>query len=382
MTRTVILHISGNRYAPLPNRHHTLHIWEELSKGSDEYHVFARNKSFAFSTTQLGNIHLHLVPSLSNRMFEFMVTSWFVLFHIIRLRPTHLVAQCPVMGGIPAALGSRLFKIPLLVELHGPQYFHAIRKGFAGWFEHWLYKTFSFFSLRAATRIRSLSKDMTFHLYASHGPIVAAKAIVVPTRVNTDIFSNRRASYHTDGELKIITVGSLSHRKNHAALISALAHALIDFQLTIIGEGPERGPLSDLIKQLGLTARVRLTGNMNHEALAHELNTHDVYVHYAKGEGLARAILEAMACGCPVVTTRVGFIEGILEDRVNSLVIDQPWDEQLRKSLVELRDSELLRRTIGLAGLATIQASFDAAKVFQAYRELIHSMSVKLVVSQ
>lgn len=373
MTRAVIVHIGGNRYDPLPNGHHTVKIWEELSRDVDEYHVFARNRSFSFNTSSSGKIHLHLVPSLSDRMFEFLLTCWLVLFRIGSLRPTHLIAQCPVMGGLPAALAARLWKIPLLVELHGTHYFQPIRPGFAGQVEYRLYRFLSVFAFRVARRIRSLSQHMTKHLGDTYGSQIASKAVVVPTRVNTGVFCRTRLTYRRSGPLRIISVGGLFENKNHAALIDALAASSLDFELTIVGTGPEREALIDQITRLELHARVKLAGNLDHPTLASELNLHDVYVHYSKAEGLSRAILEAMACGCPVITTRVGFIDGVLEDGRNAFVIEVPWDENLRQVLMKLDDSDT-RESIGQAGLATIRSSFEAEKVFQDYRNLIRSI--------
>jgi glycosyltransferase involved in cell wall biosynthesis len=370
----VIFHIGGNRYDPLPNAHHTVKIWEALSCDADEYHVFARNRAFAFNTSRMGKIQLHLVPSVSNRMLEFMLTCWLALVFIRRQRPTHLVTQCPVMGGLVAALAATIWKIPLLVELHGTHYFQAIRPGWLGRIEHGLYKALSVFAFRAASRIRSLSDDMTSHLAALYGPEMAAKAVVVPTRVNTDVFQSTRSSYELDGALKIISVGGLVENKNHAALITALDGSDLDFQLSIVGEGPERAALTALIQLRNLGSRIKLLGSLSHQRLARELASHDVYVHYSKAEGLSRAILEAMACGCPVVTTRVGFIEGVLFDRGNSFIIAPPWDEHLCQILKELQGSATLRQSIGQAGLATIRQSFEAETVFQNYRNLIRSM--------
>lgn len=374
MTRMVILHIGGNRYNPLPNNHHTVNIWQELSKGADEYHIFARNKNFSFNTSSQGIIKLHLIPSITGRMYEFFLTSWLVLWWVHRLRPTHLIVQCPVMGGLAATLASRLWKIPILVEIHGDHYFQIVRPNFPGWFEHKFYKLFSALVFRVATRIRSLSNDMTCHLKSVYGSVIAEKAVVIPTRVNTDIFKKTKNTYAIIGRLKLITVGSLYPRKNHEALIYALIRSNLDYQLTIVGEGPERSALEAIIEYEKLNDRIHLIGNIDHLSLARELATHDVYIHYAKSEGLPRAILEAMACGCPVVATNVGFINGVLENRHNAFVISSPWDAGLQSVLNELSASESLRQSIGLAGLETIATAFDAKKVFENYREMVRSL--------
>ena len=52
----VVLHVSGNRFPPLPAEHHTLAIWRELAKDADEYHVFGRAVGRRGSVTRAGNL--------------------------------------------------------------------------------------------------------------------------------------------------------------------------------------------------------------------------------------------------------------------------------------------------------------------------------------
>lgn len=381
MTRIVILHLGGNRYDPLPNGHHTSTIWKELSRDACEYHVIARSKLPVFNHSRNEKVQLHLIPSLTARMLEFFITSWLVLFYIYRIRPTHLVVQCPVMGGLPAAVAANIWKIPLLVELHGTHYFRPTRPGAVGRIEHFLYKKLSPITFRAAERIRSLSRDMTNSLNSTYGPAVSDKAFTVPTRVNTEVFRPSRKTYAIDGPIKLISVGGLHPNKNHAALISALQSSNLDYKLTIVGEGPERANLMHILERAKLTERVKLAGHLDQLELAKQLNSNDVYIHYSKAEGLSRAILEAMACGCPVVTTNVGFIDGVLQNRINACVITPPWDHGLIQVLEELYASEAFRKGIGLAGSATVALNYEAEKVFQEYRQLIQGMQKRTNVA-
>jgi glycosyltransferase involved in cell wall biosynthesis len=105
--------------------------------------------------------------------------------------------------------------------------------------------------------------------------------------------------------------------------------------------------------------------------LAGILREHDAYVHYSVTEALPRAILEAMAMGMPVVATNVGFVAALMQNEVNALLLDPPWDEHLAIALSRLADSESLRRTLGIAGVETIRKYFEWNAVFNLYRAAI-----------
>jgi glycosyltransferase involved in cell wall biosynthesis len=371
VTRTCLLHISGNQYPPLPADHHTRRIWEELAKGFDEYHVLARAKGMRFSHSVQGNIHLHLLPSFGRRMWVFFFLSWLLPYFVVRYRPTHMLAQCPVLGGLAAAACAILFRVPLIVELHGAHYFAPARTGLAGVLEFRIYKWLSWIAFAAADRIRSLSQDMTDSLCDVYWEGLRGKVCTIPTRVDLSVFAKAKADYTTGDVLRVITVGSFFPRKNHINLIRDLRLIGIRFRLVIVGSGPLRDDYLRLSVELGIAESIVIAGQVGHHELARLLVDSDVCIHYALSEGLPRAILEAMAAGLPVVTTRVGFIQGVLEDGENALVLDPPWGAGLAQALTRIGTSERLRRKIGENGRRTIEDRFESNLVFEQYRRAI-----------
>jgi glycosyltransferase involved in cell wall biosynthesis len=98
----------------------------------------------------------------------------------------------------------------------------------------------------------------------------------------------------------ILSVGHLIERKAHHHVIGALAE-LPQATLLIAGEGPERRALTTLAERLGVTERVRLLGARPHGELAKLYGAADALVLASTREGWANVMLEAMACGTPVV---------------------------------------------------------------------------------
>lgn len=366
-----VVHVGGNRYRPLSYDHATKNIWRTLSSGFDEYHVIARSLDGQASESREGRVFLHLLPSAMNSMLEFFFTSWLVVWYVFKLRPNRLVVQCPVLGGMAAAFCSAIFKIPLLVELHGAHYFHPKVKGFRGFIEYFFYRTLSPFAFRQASKIRSLSPHMTETLVDVYGSGLKEKVVEIPTRVDLKVFSSVKDSYAIRGLVKIVSVGSYISVKNLSALLEDLSKSGIDFNLTLVGDGPLATQYQSLAEELGVSQRLTLTGRLSQSELSALLVEQDIYVHYSLTEGLARAILEAMALGLPVVATDVGFIKGVLDDHNNCIVLREPWSKSLSIALTELSGSESLRARLGREARRLICDRYEASAVFASYRKTI-----------
>lgn len=102
----------------------------------------------------------------------------------------------------------------------------------------------------------------------------------------------------------LMSVGHLVERKAHDLAIAAMP-LLPEYSLLIIGEGPERAALSRQIDRLDLGRRVRLIGWIPHESLREYYAAADALVLASSREGWPNVLLEAMACGTPVVASNI-----------------------------------------------------------------------------
>jgi len=102
----------------------------------------------------------------------------------------------------------------------------------------------------------------------------------------------------------LLSVGHLIERKGHDLVIRAMRD-LPDFNLLIAGDGPERGNLHALAQQLGVSKQVSFLGAVRPENMTHLYNAGDGLVLASSREGWANVLLEAMACGTPVIASNV-----------------------------------------------------------------------------
>ncbi|MCB2106395.1 MAG: glycosyltransferase family 4 protein [Rhodobacteraceae bacterium] len=112
-----------------------------------------------------------------------------------------------------------------------------------------------------------------------------------------------RAKWRASG-LTLISVGLLIDRKGHHHVIRALQE-LPEFNLLIAGDGPDREKLEALAAQIGVSERVRFLGNLMQPELRELYEAADALVLASSREGWANVLLEAMACGTPVIASNI-----------------------------------------------------------------------------
>ena len=107
-------------------------------------------------------------------------------------------------------------------------------------------------------------------------------------------------------------------------------------RLFIIGEGEERGRLEAQVRELGIGAHVTLTGALPNDQLVSWYSAADVLVLASSREGWANVLLESMACGTPVVATRIWGTPEVVADDSVGLLVDQRSSEGLSAALLKL----------------------------------------------
>jgi len=128
-----------------------------------------------------------------------------------------------------------------------------------------------------------------------------------------------RAKYGLTGRV-VLSVGHLIRRKAHHLVIEALT-LLPDETLLIAGSGPEKAALRALCLRLGVAERVHFLGQLPHAELAELYSAADVLVLASEREGWANVLLEAMACGTPVVASDVWGTPEVVTERAAGLLV-------------------------------------------------------------
>jgi glycosyltransferase involved in cell wall biosynthesis len=127
--------------------------------------------------------------------------------------------------------------------------------------------------------------------------------------------------------------------------------------LVFVGDGSSKAMLAALARKLVVKDRVIFTGRL--PTVDRVLNMADVAILPSRLEGLPFALLEAMACGLPVVASRVGGVPELVEDGVSGYLIEPAHAEQLAEKISILYRDEKHRQKLGLAAQAIVKERFS-----------------------
>ena len=161
------------------------------------------------------------------------------------------------------------------------------------------------------------------------------ESTVIPNMVDVSKFNiaGLCGSDKNQARFVFISIGSLIERKCLDLLLKALSKSKIENKyLIIVGDGPKKQELKDLIVELGIENSVEMTGNLRREEIVDKLYASNVFVLPPNSEIFGVVYIEAMASGLPVIATKCGGPEEFVE-HFNGLLIDLNREEQLVEAM-------------------------------------------------
>lgn len=210
-------------------------------------------------------------------------------------------------------------------------------------------------------------QDKTFYSALLQLGVAEEKIICIPNGLDNQLFrpcprQEARKKLGLNKDVKyILAVGRLSKSKGHANLILAFKQLLSNhnnLHLIIVGEGEEKQTLQDLILNEGVADKTTLVGFQEHASIPFWLNAADVFVLPSHLEGTPNILLEAMACGLPVIATNVGGVAEILTNEQNGLLIEPESIKEIEMALTRILNDPLLKKEMEQAALTTISTQF------------------------
>ncbi len=178
----------------------------------------------------------------------------------------------------------------------------------------------------------------------------SAQIDVIPNGVDLKRFTPAEGPSGRPGPLRLITVGRLSPTKRLPVLIEMtelLRREGCDVQLTIVGGGALEGELRRKIADERFRGVVTMTGRRSASRMPEIYRQHDVLVSASAQEGMSNAMLEAMASGLPIVTTRCEGVDELISD--NGIVVDDPAPAALAAAVRKLAGQRTMLTAMSLA---------------------------------
>jgi teichuronic acid biosynthesis glycosyltransferase TuaC len=211
------------------------------------------------------------------------------------------------------------------------------------------------------------------------------KSVVIRNGVDTDQFfyipkNEAREHIQMDTtEINILSVGSLIYRKGFDLIIKCVAKLKLDaryenIRLNIIGsegaEGDYRKELTRLIDDLGVKKNIVFVGQVSNDELKYWYSASDLFCLASRGEGSPNVLSEALACGCPSVTTDVGSAKEIIHTKPNLGLCINPDSESELISAIDNLFSVDLDRIENFESYSQFNWNWCAEKVFIEYKKL------------
>jgi glycosyltransferase involved in cell wall biosynthesis len=203
----------------------------------------------------------------------------------------------------------------------------------------------------------------------------SAEIDVIPNGIDLERFSPAPEFAAGRAALRLLTVGRLSTTKRLPLLIDAvdiLNRQGCEVKLTVVGGGALELPLRQMLEEKNLRGAVTLVGRRGAEQMPETYRSHDLFVSASAQEGMSNAMLEAMASGLPIVTTRCEGVDELIAD--NGIVVNSTDPAELANAIRKLVDDPAMRKVMGVmartrASLFSWSAAAD--QYLEQYRRIL-----------
>jgi len=231
--------------------------------------------------------------------------------------------------GVAAAMLGRRLGVPVVITARGTDVNLIAQRRFQRRMIRW--------AARQAAAVVAVSGALKDKLSALG--VERERIHVLRNGVDLELFHPEgRNQVRADLELRrptLLSVGNLHAFKGHGVAIEALS-LLQEYELVIAGDGPDRAAFETLARVCGVSGRVRFTGSLSQQDLRRYYCAADALVLASSREGWPNVLLEAMACGTPVIATEVGGVPEIVTSMNGGIVVKERSAPALARAVREL----------------------------------------------
>jgi sugar transferase (PEP-CTERM/EpsH1 system associated) len=232
------------------------------------------------------------------------------------------------------------------------------------------------------THYVALSRDLASYLETAVR-VPGSRLSQIYNGVDTDKFTPDAASaaailgwpFDPQRHWVVGTVGRMQEVKDQANLARALVRAVelapdlrSTLRLVMVGDGPLRNQVMEIIRTNGLEDLCWFPGERNDVAVL--LGMLQCFVLPSRSEGVSNVVLEAMACGVPVVATAVGGNPELVNPGVTGTLVPPSDPDALAHAIIELARQPEHARALGRAGRADVESRFSLRSMVAAYQGL------------
>jgi len=200
------------------------------------------------------------------------------------------------------------------------------------------------------------------------------RTAVIPNGINLDTFT--MMPMHTRQSPLVLGMQSrLIAIKDHITLLHAFARLVEKqtgpaLQLLIAGDGAYKETLGQLAHTLNISDKVVFTGMLEEPELVDFLHKLDIYIHASLGETMSTAIMQAMACGKPIVASDVMGIHNMIENGVTGILVPVKDAGRMADAIALLINDSTLSNKLALNAFNFATANYSNGKMLENYKML------------
>lgn len=351
-----------NLACQLTQQGHTTHIITRGSLKGTHHQIWDGIEIWRPTFAPLYPWHVHLHSLFVNRLVARLESNVDV-FHVHSPLPPVIKTRRPILLTVHTPLRADVRSIPLrdlpalLVKLQAPTSYQIEQQLF-----------------QQAKRIVAVAASVAQEL--SEYGLNPTSVEVLGNGVDTTLFTPTATGL--EAPPYVLAVGRLGLRKGFEDLIECarlVRRRVPDARFRIAGTGPLEKSLRAQIARAGLSAHVELLGHISdRQEIIRLYQRAAVFVHPAHYEGLPTVLLEAMACGRPVVATAVSGALDVVQPEVNGLLVPPHHPGEMAAAILRLLSNPELANHVGQAARRTVETGYSweivSARYLQLYRQL------------
>lgn len=296
--------------------------------------AFSKNITVHYLNIGKNNESLHY-QSTKN----LLIYSWKAYFYSKYLMKKEKYNLIHAFFGIPCGFIAYLLRLPYIVSLRGSDVpFYNPRFSLQ---DKLIFRYVSKFIWKNAKFVIANSNDLG-NLAMKTNPL--QKIRIIFNGVDTSLF---KPDSKTKKDHVILFVGRLIKRKNVDILIKAFTklpyHFKKTYKIWVVGEGPLKNELIKLAKIHKLENKIEFLGLKNRNQLIKIYQKAEIYVLFSSNEGMSNTLLEAIACGLPIICSRTGDADKLVHE--NGVIIEN--QKELSSALIKIIKNQVNQEKMG-----------------------------------
>ncbi|WP_424355165.1 glycosyltransferase family 4 protein [Methanobacterium sp. MBAC-LM] len=361
-------------------------LMREISKYGHEVHILApytgAKTKYTLEGVQVERFHYFypkrfqklcgrsgMIDNVKEGLLVKLQVLTFLFFNIIhslrKFKDRDIVhVQWPIPNGLGALFLKKIHGIHYINTIHGEEVYLSKR-----------YHTLFALNWFVNNSVKTITNSSATRDSCLESGIEKEKLDIIPFGVDIDFYKplkipKDKKMFH------ILAVGYLIERKGFEYLIKAVKEVLTQHEnvrLTIVGSGPLEEKLKNIIKELKLESNAKIMKNVSDDELLQLYNSSDLFVlpsivdSQGNTEGLGVVLLEAMACGLPVIGSDTGGIPDIIQNDETGLLVPEKNILGLSNAILSLIEDEELKDKLAVNGYNKVREKFNWEKIAEDY---------------